>query len=141
MAVVDTSFLIALHRTSDRFSAAAREHPRLYAGGIVLPEIWTEFLTVISRFYSGAEVRQVVASALEGPFRVAPLLSAAQSGDLAAQLRSANEKLAQKEIKPLSFFGFLVCTVARQRRDEILTFDDGMIAAVKAKMFPGARIA
>jgi predicted nucleic acid-binding protein len=141
VAVADTSFLVALGKDDDRFHEAARSHPKAYQGADIPAEIWFEFLWVASRVLNGRRLREIAANLLEGPYRVQPSLKPQDVAEIASEHADVNDRLARLKLGALSLYDHVVCVVAARRKDEILTFDDGIVAAVRAKLFPGARIA
>lgn len=140
MAVADTSFLVALGKDDDRFHDAALSHPKAYQGVDVPAEIWFEFLWVASRVLNSRRLREIASNLLDGPYRVQPSLKPEDAAGIACDHADVNERLARLKLGPLSLYDHVVCVVAARRKDEILTFDEGIIAAIRAKLFPGARI-
>lgn len=141
IAIVDTSFLVALHNGDDRFHEAATNTP-LHGDRFLIPwEIWIEFVDVLLRVLPLKTAAQVLASTLEGPFEVRAVLQPEEFPILAAKSEKLRQAVSRTAGKGLSIFDLVVCTVAGRFREAILTFDGGITAAVKARLFPGARIA
>lgn len=138
LAVIDTSFLIALNDANDRFHAEARSAPLLQEAALLPAEIWTEYCWVLSM--RPRHQAAILENTLEGPFVVRPVLEAQELASLSAAVPLFAEKMKRLGYKPLTLFDLVVCTVAQRLRDSIRTFDEGMKAAVRARMFPGARI-
>lgn len=140
MVVVDTSFLVALHFEGDRFHRAALEVPLGGDRFLVPREIWTEFADVAMRLAPrGAE--RILTSAQEGPFDIQAVLDADEYAGLIARSHAAQAAARRAGRRPLSLFDLVVCSVAQRFREEILTFDNGIVEAVRTRAFPGARLA
>ncbi len=88
-----------------------------------------------------AEAARSLASVLEGPFDVQKVLTAEEIRDLVDRSHGVQERLRRRGAKPVSLFDLVVLTLAARYREGILTFDEGMLAAIRGKMFPGARVA
>jgi predicted nucleic acid-binding protein len=140
LAVIDTSFLIALQDAADRFHDDAAAAPLLQEAALIPAEIWTEYCWFLSR-RSGPHVAAAVENLLRGPFIVRPLLEAQDLASLAASVEGLARKMQTLGHRPLSLFDVVVCTVAQRLRDSVRTFDEGIKAAIRARFFPGARIA
>ena len=141
MTIVDTSFLIALQDADDHFHAEAKETP-LYGDALLIPwEIWVEYSQALLRRLPARIAEVQMSNILSGPFQIRAFLSAPDLVEIARRHPAIQERIRKMGRKPLSLFDLAVLFVAAQRRDSILTFDEGIRAAVRAKMFPGARIA
>lgn len=141
VAVVDTSFLVALHFEGDRFHRAA-VGTELAGDRFLIPlEIWTEYADVVIRLAPPSQVSDLLASTASGPFGVQPVFRPEEYPWLARRAVHARATLARSRRKPLSFFDVVVCAAAERFREPILTFDDGITDAIRAKLFPGARLA
>lgn len=141
MAIVDTSFLVALHFDGDGFHQQAIKH-RLVGDRFLVPsEIWAEYADVVLRLAVPSRVRDVLRSTLEGPFDVQSILRAKDYALVAERAVGARTWAARMSRRPLSVFDLVVCFVAERFREPVLTFDEGMAAAIRAKLFPGARLA
>lgn len=104
-------------------------------------EVWVEFLDVMARVLPADRLRDVGASVLRGPFQVQRVLSEKDLLELAARCRTLQSRPLRPGRRPLSLVDVVVCGVAERFREEIFTFDEGIVEAVRAKLFPGARIA
>jgi predicted nucleic acid-binding protein len=140
LVVIDTSFLIALQDTGDLFHEDAVAAPILQEAALLPAEIWTEYCWFLSR-RSGPHVAAAVENLLKGPFIVRPFLEAHELASLAASVEGFARRMKSLGHRPLSLFDIVVCTVAQRLRDSVRTFDEGIKAAIRARFFPGARIA
>lgn len=141
MAIVDTSFLVALHFEGDRFHRQALKH-RLIGDRFLVPsEIWAEYTDVVLRLAPPSRVRDVLASTLEGPFHVQSVLRPEDYALVADRAVPARAWAVRTSRRPLSLFDLVVCLVAERFREPVLTFDEGMAFAIRAQLFPGARMA
>lgn len=138
MAVLDTSFLAALMDCDDRFHKEAKAIP-LHGDRLVVPwEIWLEFAQLMLR--STPEAQRVLESVRDGPFDIQQLISSADLQTLVALEPRVRRELARRDLRPLSLFDLIVCLIAQRHRDRILTFDQGIVEAIRLRLFPGARI-
>ena len=140
MAIVDTSFLIALQDEDDHFHRRAKETPLIGDRFLVPWEIWIECCQTLMRMVPGRQAAAAVSSVLHGPFHVDKVLSAEEIAALVARSEAVQRVLKRLGHRPLSLFDLIVCAVAQRYRESILTFHEGMIAAVQHRLFPGARI-
>ncbi len=139
--IADTSFLVALHSPGDKHHSKARK-VNLYRDRVLIPApIWYEFCQTIGLRLPAETAKRVLANATDGPFAVEDVLTRDQAAMLATRLRPIAEALAKQEERPLSLFDAVVCQISAQNREPILTYDDGIAAAVRSNLFPGARIA
>lgn len=141
MAVVDTSFLIALVKADDHFHQDA-DLTRLRTEHLLVPwEVWVEFCEVIQRFADARRARAVLDSVLAGPFEIRRLLEAEELAEMVASAEPLQTRLARAGRKPLSLFDLVVCRVAQRLKESILTFDSSIMLAVQSKWLPGTRLA
>ncbi|HLE46710.1 MAG TPA: PIN domain-containing protein [Candidatus Thermoplasmatota archaeon] len=138
MAVIDTSFLIALNDINDRFHEEAAGAPLFQEAAFLPAEIWMEYCLVLT--VRPRHQASVLENTLRGPFVVRPVLEPSELASLAASVPAFGHKMKRLGFKPLTLFDLVVCTVAQRLRESIRTFDEGMKAAVRARMFPGARL-
>lgn len=138
MAILDTSFLAALMDRDDRFHPEAKKTP-LHGDQLLIPwEVWLEFVQLMLR--SAREAQPVLESIQEGPFDIQRLLSPTDLQSIVALEPRIRRELANHGHRPLTVFDLIVCFLAQRHRDRILTFDRGIIEAVRLRLFPGARI-
>lgn len=138
--IADTSFLVALHSPGDKHHATARK-VNLYRDRILIPSpIWYEFCQTVGLRLPAETAKRVLANATDGPFAMEDVLTPDQAAALATRLRPIAETLARQEHRPLSLFDAVVCQISAQYREPILTYDDGIVAAVRSNLFPGARL-
>lgn len=141
IVIVDSSFLVALVHESDYFH---REAVRTLPKGdrLLIPgEVWVEFVDVMARLLPPEKLEEIGGSVLKGPFQVQPLMQAEGLMKLAARGKHLQSASRRRGRKPLSIFDLVVCGTAERFREGVLTFDEGIIEVVRAKLFPGARIA
>lgn len=141
IVIVDTSFLVALQNRDDHFHEPARQVP-LHGDRFLVPwEVWVEYADVLMRALPPDLVEQALASTLEGPFEIRHVLEPQDFPKLAGRSGKIQARMAGSRRKPMSFFDLVVCLVAERYRDAILTYDQGIMAAIRGQLFPGARLA
>lgn len=141
MAVVDTSFLIALVDETDRFHDDAARTELVGPHLLVPGEVWIEFCQWVMRFVHGRPARDLLESLLSGPFDIRAPLDAQGLARAALAAETHQARLAKAGHKPLSLFDVVVCETAMRQHESVLTFDQGILHAVRSNMFPGARLA
>ena len=140
MAVLDTSFLIAKIKADDRFHEEAGDAD-LAGHPLWIPaEIWLEFCELTGRSLGGL-AKMFQNSVLEQPFQIRAFLDPTDLVRLTERNEQLRPLLLRAGLSPLSLFDLVVCLVAQRLNDAILTFDQGIIWAVRNRHFPGARIA
>lgn len=141
ITIVDTSFLVALQDEDDRFHGEALGTSLTGDRFLIPPEVWAEHMQVLLRRFAPPDVGAFMRNLLEGPFIVEPGVA---SADTVALVGKAGEVFAwcrEQGRPPLTIFDLIVCWTAQRFREAILSFDDGIREAVRARLFPGARIA
>lgn len=132
---------MALQNRADRFHKVAREFP-LHGDRFLIPwEVWVEYVEVLMRVLPANPVEQALSSTLAGPFEVRKILDARDFLGIAERAQRIRAHSALSGGKPMSIFDVVVCSIAERYREAILTFDQGIVEAVRSKLFPGARIA
>ncbi|MBI2077901.1 MAG: PIN domain-containing protein [Euryarchaeota archaeon] len=140
MVLADTSFLVALQDEDSQSHEAAVHHPALRDGIQIPAEIWLEYCYLLARSTTKART-ELLSHLLSGPFHVRKGLDPEDIAALAARSVDVQRRIQAAGKKPLSFFDLLLCLIAQRLGESVLTFDGAMVDAVRAKFFPGARIA
>lgn len=140
MAILDTSFLLARLKADDRFHAEATAADLSGAVPWIPAEVWVEFCEVTGRFM-GAAAKMFQASVLEQAYQVRKFLEPEDLVRLTERNEALKPLMRKADLAPLTLSDLVVCLVAQRLNDAILTFDQGIIWAVKNRHFPGARIA
>lgn len=140
MALVDTSFLLALQVTHDRFHQDALATP-LYGDRFLIPwEIWTEYCHYVALHFDAPVAGKMARSILDGPFQVENALDSSAACDVLAHAGPVQAKVKALGFRPLTFFDLVVGSLAARFKESVLTFDEGIKAAIRARAFPGARL-
>ena len=91
MAIVDTSFLIALQDEDDHFHRRAKETPLIGDRFLVPWEIWIECCQTLMRMVPGRQAAAAVSSVLHGPFHVDKVLSAEEIAAMYREIDAENQ--------------------------------------------------
>lgn len=139
MAVVDTSFLVALHDRRDLFHQEAQRTPLSGQRLLVPCEVWQEFSQVTMRTWPPEEAKKRLADARAGPFDIRHATSPDDLPHWVGAARPVQQHLEKLGRKPMTLVDFVVCRLAQRLREAVLTFDEGMGEALANHVFPGAR--
>lgn len=140
MAIVDTSFLVALTDRRDRFHEEARATPLVGDRFLVPFEVWVEYAQTILRRLEPPLAESVLRDILAGPFIVQKVTEPEDHADFVSVAGPAQARLRAGGRRPLSFIDLVVCQLAKRYHESILTFDEGIKFAVQSRLFPGARL-
>jgi predicted nucleic acid-binding protein len=142
VTVIDTSFLLALIDKADRWHNEAAGRP-LHGDRLLIPwEIWIEFCNVLATRLASTDAREVMEAIASGPFDIRHVLTVEDTVEILNDLEDVRKRMEGDRIPSvLTFFDLVVCRLAQRFKEGILTFDQGIVRAVKASLFPGARIA
>jgi predicted nucleic acid-binding protein len=140
MTVVDTSYLIALSDATDLFHDQASAKPRHGDRFLVPWEIWLEFCQVLMRTQPEHHIREATARLRRGPFHIDRVLDEDDLSQIAATSARAQKAVQSMGHRPLTVFDLVVLTIAARFKENVYTFDQSMIAAIRQGLFPGARL-
>lgn len=140
MTIIDTSYLIALQQTNDKFHEEALKKP-LWGDRFLIPaEIWVEYLQTLMRQVDAHQVAPAAHSILNHVFQVHDVLTPEDCIRLADEAQEIQEPLTKRGHGPLTIYDLVVLHLADRLREKVYTFDKAMIAAIHEGLFPGARL-
>ena len=130
-----------MHVQDDKFHSVVAGERLLGHRRIVLHEILLEFVTVMVRRMPSRKLKDLLGRLAEGPTEIRGGAGLTDVATWCARADEAYQSLRAIGHGPLSLQDLILLGTSQRLREPILTFDEGIIAAVKARLFPGALLA